>query len=322
MKNNISFIDNTRRMAQNKGEAELRETGKDVCWMIKRQMCFLMIVCLLFAGMAFAEGGQQAGEIFGSADLDGDGVEETLRLYRKNGEGMFGDEGVEVVLAAYRADGGLAAEGTIYNYYDVNWANPTVEVSVYDLGGGRLYVEGQWTSEGTETVYQVFDLKDGRLEKRVYVRDPGYSDGIGLEDMFTNEVVFYSKSMDCELLVQPLEEIFAEYEMRYAVRNFSAVADLSKEQLLCRANVEEIPFGGPVSSVTSSGPADARTTGDVNLRSGPGLGYDSLGVISAGNTVEYLGESSVDERGVAWYRIRYNEKEGWGSSKYVVIDEQ
>lgn len=63
----------------------------------------------------------------------------------------------------------------------------------------------------------------------------------------------------------------------------------------------------------------AYTTGNVNLRTGPGLGYDSAGSIPSGVYVEYLGESSVDERGVAWYYVRYNGKTGWSSSKYVEL---
>lgn len=61
----------------------------------------------------------------------------------------------------------------------------------------------------------------------------------------------------------------------------------------------------------------AYTTGDVNLRSGPGLAYDTVGSIGSGVYIEYLGESSVDERGVAWYHVRYNGMTGWSSSKYV-----
>ena len=61
----------------------------------------------------------------------------------------------------------------------------------------------------------------------------------------------------------------------------------------------------------------AYTTGDVNLRSGPGLSYDTVGSIGSGVYIEYLGESSVDERGVAWYHVRYNGMTGWSSSKYV-----
>ena len=62
--------------------------------------------------------------------------------------------------------------------------------------------------------------------------------------------------------------------------------------------------------------AEVRTTGNVWLRSGPGLDYEALSILSEGKTFEYLGESSVDERGVAWYRITAGEKTGWVSSRY------
>jgi uncharacterized protein YgiM (DUF1202 family) len=61
------------------------------------------------------------------------------------------------------------------------------------------------------------------------------------------------------------------------------------------------------------------TSGDVYIRTGPGKNYESVGVIKAGNTVEYLGNSSTDERGVAWYNIRYNGTDGWVSSKYAEL---
>ena len=62
--------------------------------------------------------------------------------------------------------------------------------------------------------------------------------------------------------------------------------------------------------------AEVRTTGNVWLRSGPGLDYEALSILSEGKTFEYLGESSVDERGVAWYEITAGEKTGWVSSRY------
>lgn len=58
------------------------------------------------------------------------------------------------------------------------------------------------------------------------------------------------------------------------------------------------------------------TTGDVNIRKGPGKDYGSAGVIKADTIVTYLGNSSVDERGVVWYNILYNGIDGWVSSKY------
>ena len=62
--------------------------------------------------------------------------------------------------------------------------------------------------------------------------------------------------------------------------------------------------------------AEVRTTGDVWLRTGPGLDYDSIAILKSGKTFDYLGESSVDGRGVAWYRIAAGDKTGWVSSRY------
>ena len=47
--------------------------------------------------------------------------------------------------------------------------------------------------------------------------------------------------------------------------------------------------------------AEVRATGDVNLRVGPGLDYDTVGYVPAGTVMEYLGETSTDSRGVDWY---------------------
>ena len=63
--------------------------------------------------------------------------------------------------------------------------------------------------------------------------------------------------------------------------------------------------------------AEVRTTGDVWLRTGPGLDYDSVAILKTGRSYEYLGESSVDERGVVWYKIRYNGRDAWVSSMYT-----
>lgn len=62
--------------------------------------------------------------------------------------------------------------------------------------------------------------------------------------------------------------------------------------------------------------AEVKTTGDVWLRTGPGLDYESVAILKTGKTYEYLGESSVDERGVTWYRITVGDKTGWVSSRY------
>ena len=61
--------------------------------------------------------------------------------------------------------------------------------------------------------------------------------------------------------------------------------------------------------------AEVKTTGTVWMRSGPGLSYDQVSSLSEGKSLEYLGESSVDDRGVAWYKVSDGKNTGWVSSK-------
>ena len=53
------------------------------------------------------------------------------------------------------------------------------------------------------------------------------------------------------------------------------------------------------------------------------LGYDlgECGVdgLFQGDTATYLGDSSVDSRGVAWYRISWEGGSGWVSSRYTTL---
>ena len=59
------------------------------------------------------------------------------------------------------------------------------------------------------------------------------------------------------------------------------------------------------------------TTGNVNLRSGPGKEYDIVTDIGVGRELEFLGDVSTDLRGVDWYHVGINGKTGWVSSKYA-----
>lgn len=63
-----------------------------------------------------------------------------------------------------------------------------------------------------------------------------------------------------------------------------------------------------------------KTTGSVNVRSGPGLDYESLGSVKKGTTFEYQGESRKDDRGVTWYRVKYDgSTKAWVSSRYATL---
>lgn len=64
--------------------------------------------------------------------------------------------------------------------------------------------------------------------------------------------------------------------------------------------------------------ADVVTTGNVYLRTGPGLGYSKITAVPPGTTLEYLGETSVDDRGVAWYKVSHNGA-CWVSSRYSTL---
>jgi uncharacterized protein YraI len=77
-------------------------------------------------------------------------------------------------------------------------------------------------------------------------------------------------------------------------------------------------YSGGVSYSSSSGTVVA-TDGDTNVRTGPGLSYSQLGTLYRGSSATYLGDSSVDDRGVRWYKVRYNGKTGWVSSKYTTL---
>ena len=62
--------------------------------------------------------------------------------------------------------------------------------------------------------------------------------------------------------------------------------------------------------------AEIRTTGNVWMRSGPGLSYQQVTSFTEGKTLEFLGETSVDDRGVARYKASDGKNTGWVSSRY------
>ena len=57
--------------------------------------------------------------------------------------------------------------------------------------------------------------------------------------------------------------------------------------------------------------------GKSNVRTGPGRGYKSLGTLHVGEDARYLHDTATDERGVVWYKIKWNGREAWVSSMYT-----
>ena len=59
--------------------------------------------------------------------------------------------------------------------------------------------------------------------------------------------------------------------------------------------------------------------GNSHVRSAPNLNGRSLGVALRGDSLDYLGYSSWDERGVRWYKVQFYAMEGWISSAYTEL---
>ena len=70
---------------------------------------------------------------------------------------------------------------------------------------------------------------------------------------------------------------------------------------------------------SSSGDHVKIVGGNVTIRAKADKTSSKLGFISSGTTVTYLGKSSVDSRGVRWYKIKYDGVTGWVSSMYAKI---
>ena len=61
----------------------------------------------------------------------------------------------------------------------------------------------------------------------------------------------------------------------------------------------------------------ASISGDSNVRTGAGLGYDVIGTLRQGESVAYLGNTHMDERGVVWYNVSFGGCSAWVSSRYT-----
>ncbi len=60
------------------------------------------------------------------------------------------------------------------------------------------------------------------------------------------------------------------------------------------------------------------TASSLYVRSGPGTNYSKIGTLKKGKTFTVAG-TGKDKSGVTWYKLKYNSKNGYVSSKYVYI---
>ena len=80
--------------------------------------------------------------------------------------------------------------------------------------------------------------------------------------------------------------------------------------------------GAWISSMYSAVVGDTqrvKSNGINNLRKGPGLDFAIVGNMTDGQTARYLGETKLDSRNVAWYKISFGGNTCWISSKYASL---
>ena len=78
--------------------------------------------------------------------------------------------------------------------------------------------------------------------------------------------------------------------------------------------------GGGSSSGGSSSSGTRYVIGDTgksNVHTGPGLSYKVIGVLRVDDSARFLEQTSVDNRGVTWYKISWKGENAWVSSKYT-----
>ncbi|MFN8516248.1 MAG: SH3 domain-containing protein [Thermomicrobiales bacterium] len=70
-------------------------------------------------------------------------------------------------------------------------------------------------------------------------------------------------------------------------------------------------FVTPIAALAAE---NATISEELNLRSGPGLGYRILTIMPAGSTVAVTGEPTE-----GWYPVQYNDLTGWAFGQYISI---
>lgn len=254
---------------------------------------------------------------------------------------------IDVHMRTFDGEGAVAAD-TIVSIKNIGKKadGQGVYFDAYELADGSVFCTSVGLFEGGSACYKVYEIDAGIPTLTVSVSDPGYSSGLALIDDITEETILsyddaYSWGDYESEYRAKLDDMFADYGVRftgtaeircskechYDSYDDYATADMSGATLLyIIKSIDDLPelsaIDGAATAPDSGNPASAGsivTTGNVNLRSSPNLSGKSLDVISKGNTLKYLGESSVDERGVTWYKVSADGETGWVSSKYAKL---
>ena len=126
----------------------------------------------------------------------------------------------------------------------------------------------------------------------------------------------WAKTADGEVLLRQPEISLSEYIAAHPAPTAEPTIEPTVEPTV---EPTAMPTSVPTQAPTAEPVAAERwvvASGDVNMRSGPGMNYSVLSVLSNGSVVRYLEQSSFDDRGVEWYSVENNGVSGWVSSRY------
>jgi ABC-type phosphate transport system substrate-binding protein len=217
---------------------------------------------------------------------------------------------------AYFAEKGVDIEMKVFGYDGLvflgNQANPVQDLTSDEI---RAIYSGQITNWS--------DIRGGQdADVLVYIRDPES----GSQRLFES-LVWAGRDMpdfgamqfrEGEITpgISQREKNVTVYDEMDAI-TFSVLVN----QYAIGFNIMSYVNSEFLSPSTNQPNQTLKTTGDVNLRTGPGLDYRSVGSVPRGTTLDYLGETSTDERGVSWYKARHaSTGDVWVSSRYSAID--
>lgn len=217
---------------------------------------------------------------------------------------------------------------------------------LYRMENGNYFLHTRFYYNGVNQIYRVLAFENGAWQQIRKIEDPGYTDGVGLRDPDTYEDAFYTQDMSEDAYIQIddlLNGFFAEDGVRFEDEQPIVPGEMifEKTGLEIMNGSESLSAGeeAPAQEAQADGgmlqqaleapaPTPAQPSGHVcasggsiNVRSGPGLSYETVGSVSQGTVFDYLGEISTDGRGVDWYKVSYRGGEAWVSSRYATLED-
>ena len=207
----------------------------------------------------------------------------------------------------YRCDAACAFDGdasTAWNsnssrsgqWLRVEWPQ-TQRIAGFTIVNGYAKDTGTWQ-------------KNSRVQLvSLYINGTDYDQSYWLDDSAQMQYFPLDGSIVCSSLLLRFDDTYAgdEYD------------DLCVTEIcFCGYAGDTSAIGaGAAAQMVASVLQSVRTTGNVNLRSGPSTGNAKLDTVPDGSIIEYLGKEEYDSEGTRWLNVRYGSQEGWISAEYA-----